>query len=548
MVVAALTETAAGESPPELVLYNGIELPSIWPPRQGKLTRDPMTVPYLQAPPKVIPIDIGRQLFVDDFLIEQTDLERTFHQPTHHRGNPVLTTDKPWELEADIPGAGPFSDGVFFDPAERLFKMWYMAPLLRGTCYATSLDGIHWQKPALDVVPGSNVVLSPPPGWSGRFRDSCTIWLDSAATDPARRYLMFSMIQMSGSGWHMCLSGSRDGIHWSERMAVSERPLGDRTTVFYNPFRRKWIFSVRVGDPDVGRARAYLEHDDPVAAVKQLPRGTVPWTCADRLDPRHPNPEFDAIAPQLYNLDATPYESVVLGLFSIWQGPPNEVCAQRRIQKRNEILLGFSRDGFHWHRPDRRRFIGVNETEGAWNWGNVQSVGGGCLVVGDRLYFYFSGRSRSDKFWDASIRTGLAVLRRDGFASMGTKRKGTLTTRPLRFGGRHLWVNTDAAGGEVRVEVLDSNGRVIQPFTLEDCLSIERDATQAKVAWRGGDDLSAVAGQPVRFRFHATCAELYAFWVSGDSAGASRGYVAGGGPGFTGPIDTVGATVLPSPR
>jgi hypothetical protein len=33
---------------------------------------------------------------------------------------------------------------------------------------------------------------------------------------------------------------------------------------------------------------------------------------------------------------------------------------------------------------------------------------------------------------------------------------------------------------------------------------------------------------------------LYAFWVSPESTGASHGYVAAGGPGFTGPTDTVG--------
>jgi len=45
----------------------------------------------------------------------------------------------------------------------------------------------------------------------------------------------------------------------------------------------------------------------------------------------------------------------------------------------------------------------------------------------------------------------------------------------------------------------------------------------------------------VRFRFHLRNGALYAFWVSPDKSGASRGYVAAGGPGFTGPTDTVGS-------
>ncbi len=33
----------------------------------------------------------------------------------------------------------------------------------------------------------------------------------------------------------------------------------------------------------------------------------------------------------------------------------------------------------------------------------------------------------------------------------------------------------------------------------------------------------------------------YSFWVSLDKTGASHGYVAAGGPGFDGPIDTLGS-------
>ena len=49
-----------------------------------------------------------------------------------------------------------------------------------------------------------------------------------------------------------------------------------------------------------------------------------------------------------------------------------------------------------------------------------------------------------------------------------------------------------------------------------------------------------LAGRPVRFRFHLRHGKLYSFWVSPDESGASRGYVAAGGPGFPGAVDTVG--------
>jgi hypothetical protein len=80
------------------VLHNGIELPDEWPPRMEQLPERLPTPPYLKQPPDVISIDVGRQLFVDDFLIEETNLTREFHQPVYHPANPVLTYDKPWEM------------------------------------------------------------------------------------------------------------------------------------------------------------------------------------------------------------------------------------------------------------------------------------------------------------------------------------------------------------------------------------------------------------------------------------------------------------------
>src|SRR4051794_25039735 len=78
------------------VLYNGITLPNEWPPRRP-VTSAPQTPSYLIDPPGVIPIDLGRQLFVDDFLVADTTLQRVWHRPAYYDGNPILTPDRPWE-------------------------------------------------------------------------------------------------------------------------------------------------------------------------------------------------------------------------------------------------------------------------------------------------------------------------------------------------------------------------------------------------------------------------------------------------------------------
>src|SRR5262245_14883646 len=430
------------------VLYNGIRLSDPWPPRLDTLPRDPVTPPYLASPPAVVPIDGGRQLLVDDFLIEQTTLKRTFHQSEYYAQNPVLRPDKPWETKTtENPTAMVFSDGVWFDPNDKLFKAWYMSGHVISTCYATSTDGIHWQKPELDVVPGTNIVET-------SSRDSGTVWLDHNDKDPDRRFKM--SLYRGGS---MSLFTSRDGIHWSN--PTQSGPVGDRSTIFFNPFRKVWVYSIRADTPGDGRVRRYWEHTDFLAGAnwKTANEPTL-WMNSDNLDPRRTDLNTQC---QLYSLDCVAYESLMLGLFTVWRGQPRDRA------KPNEVCLGFSRDGFHWFRPDRSPFIAVSEHQGDWNWGNVQSAGGCCLIVGDRLYFYCSGRAGHPGSPASGVSsTGLAFLRRDGFASLDAgAAEGTLTTRPIQFRGRHLFVNVAAEAGELRAEVLDEKGQVVQPFTRE---------------------------------------------------------------------------------
>jgi hypothetical protein len=511
----------------DAVLYNGIRLPAAWPPRTVRPSNDPApTPPYLLQPPAVIPIDVGRQLFVDDFLVETTDLRRAFHRAEYYPANPVLKPDKPWEFSDGVGHAMVFSDGVFYDPADKLFKIWYVG--VGATLFATSPDGVRWTKPALDVKPGTNIVHI------GR-RDSSTVWLDLDEKDPARR---FKFLYSSGHGHPLVLHYSADGIHWGVPAARSI-DWSDRTTMFFNPFRKVWVLSLRDHDwtpensprPEFsGRLRRYWEAADLETAVK-FKEGEPPWwTMADRLDARRVDLN---VQPQLYNLDAAAYESLFVGLFSIWRGQPTD------SEKPNEVTVGFSRDGFHWDRTNREAFIPVSGRFGDWNYANVQSAGGVCLVVGDRLYFYVSGRAGARGIrTSGETATGLATLRRDGFVSMDGS--GELLTRPVRFHGRRLFVNVDSRAGELRAEMADESGRAIPPFTLANCLPVRADNTLAEVRWRGVGDLAALAGRAVRVRFRQRHSQLYAFWVSPDSSGASYGYAAAGGPGITASRDTVG--------
>ncbi len=482
--------------------------------KNATLPADPVLPEYLVAPPHVIGIDTGRQLFVDDYLIARSDLTREWHAARYHSACPVLRPDKPWERRGENPMAYPFSDGVWYDPEARLFKLWYYCGNQRQTGYAQSVDGVNWQKPVFDIVRGTNTVMA-------AERDSTTVWMDLDDPDPRRR---FKMIRIPYHANPLMLHTSPDGIRWSQPLARSIK-IHDRTTAYFDPFRKVWVLSVRADYEGAGRARKYYEHADIRKLFRFRERDLRWWTRADSLDV----PRADlGVKPELYNLDAFPYESLMVGLFSIWKGhPPTR-------HKINEVYLGFTRNGTEWHRPWRQPLLPVSEEPGAWNWTNVQSAGGGCLILGDELWFYCSGRAGvpgTPKMGEAS--TGLAVMRRDGFVSLfGGPAGGSLKTRMLRFSGRHLFVNADAAKGELKAEVLDSRGRVIAPFSEANCELMQVDSTRHQMQWKGAPDMAHLAGDAIRFRFLLRQARLYSFWVSADDAGHSGGYVAAGGPGF----------------
>lgn len=515
-------------------LYNGIILPSVWPPKNINISSyEPMKVPYLETPPEVVPIDIGRQLFFDNFLIDNTDLERKFYKPKKYAQNPILKPETALET-SKIPGASAKDGGVWWEPREQIFKMWYEAGWLNKMAYATSKDGVNWMRP--DLNNGSNELLT-----LSRFpANSCAVVLDYDASDN-ERYKMFlrspNADATDNAGYCMI---SSNGKQWS--WFTKTGPCGDRSTMFYNPFRKKWVFSIRtlgvLGNSPHGRARYYREHSDFLTGAVWTKADVVFWCNADNKDT--PDPEFN-LPPELYNLNAVGYESVMLGLHQILLDE-NEIAKAANRPKITELKVSFSRDGFHWDRPYREAFIPATRVSGSWDRGYVQSVGGICTVVGDQLRFYYIGFKGGDpsSYMHSNGATGMATLRRDGFASMSTTGEGSLTTRPVKFSGKYMFVNVNCPAGELKVEILDKNNKVIDGFSADKCKAVTIDSTIQQVEWNSISDLSSLAGEEVRFRFKLKNGDLYAFWVSPSTNGESNGYVAGGGPGYTSNKDTEG--------
>jgi hypothetical protein len=166
------------------------------------------------------------------------------------------------------------------------------------------------------------------------------------------------------------------------------------------------------------------------------------------------------------------------------------------------------------------------------------------MIVGDKLYFYYTAfqgderKKSTAEQWSgmyANASTGLAVLRRDGFASMeagGEERM--LFTRPLRFSGKFLFLNIESHKGSVHVAVCSEDGEPIPGYSREECLAITTDSTKLRVRWKDHENLDALKGKNVRFKFYLFNAAIYSFWVSANQAGNSGGATAAGGPGIKG--------------
>lgn len=526
-----ITTSAGGE-----LLYNGINMPKIFPPKMSP-TQEYRTPYYINNPPRVIPIDLGRQLFVDDFLIESSTLQRTPHQAVQ-RSSPLFE-------------GSPISGGAWWNYTTNEYNLWYWDGKNDSYSFTRSTDGVNWLRPTFpDVyVPNTNQVV----------RHGDTIWLDLEEPNPERRYKSFGIAPGPGSTLgKIYVYFSPDGIHWGPRMDYGIATISDRTTVFYNAFRKVWVNSDRgaVGLPatatrpaENSRSRYYSESKNLTTWDPANPKDTF-WTALDENDPPYAGPGGEP--QELYNLDAVAYESVLVGMFS-WFHPG---IGYRDHAKPGPILVevgvGFSRDGFSWVRPTRESgpngaFIPASNIQGTWNAYNTQSVGGAFLVVGDELWFYYSGRDNRKPFDDVStypgltkFYTGLATLRRDGFYSMDAGlSQGSLTTRPVKFSGNRMFVNVNNPSGTLLIEVLDENNNVIPGFETSNFVAVHENKTSHEVFWNG-QSIGSLAGRNVKFRFSLTNGSLYSFWVTSSPVGASNGYVAAGGPGFTTLIDTTG--------
>ena len=464
-----------------------------------------------------------RQLFLDDRAIQQMDgLRRVTHQATKSPKNPVLRREHPWEyFRVMLYGT------VIYDEQDQIFRMWYMpiprnsnydkAIVLNGKnrvpwCtlvgYATSKDGVHWEKPILGQVDFEGSRQNNLINIGQDNIEGISVVRNRHSDDPEKRWLAFFWEHHSyrskefnvptyddsepGVWEHgMWIASSPDGVRWTDHGRVIAADSDTHQTVIYDPKLKKYVCFNRIHAG--GRRTARLESSD-----------FVNWSPSQRVfeaDSKDP-PET-----QVYGLSVIIYEGWYVGI-------PWLMYPDGKI----DMHLAYSRDGIDWLRPEDRTAVIACGEKGSWD-GMDLRMGSTIVVKDDTIFIYYCGAIGAHPVKPGEIleytseyeqkyrstHIGLATLRRDGWVSLRAgKKEGTLTTHALRWPDGSLHSNVDVAKGTLRVAVKDEGGK-----TIATSAPLTGDHTDTVIAFQGK---APQQGQTVTLEFALQNGDLYSFW------------------------------------
>ena len=409
---------------------------------------------------------------------------------------------------------------VLRDDEEGLFKMWYQGfggDAGRLTCYATSEDGLHWERPMLGVleVLGSrenNVVFNEQVHPS--YAEMHSVVKDPDDPDPQRRYKL-TFCGFSGErgtpDYHRdyYTATSPDGVRWTARQDYAIRfpeNVADISHFIHDPICGKYILWCRTKFKSPGVQARWPEYTFGRAVARAESSDFVNWTQPQTVF--HADEE-DPIGTEIYTMAGFPYEGMYIGMVQMFHA--------LRCEGTLDIQLACSRDGWNWERvADRATFLPCGDVA-EWDRFN-QSVAGRPVAMGDELWFYYGGRTGRHRPYDGRDdgdrfgAIGLATLRRDGFCSMDAGFDGgRLTTVPLLLPKGALHLNVKSDFGAVGVEVLRGDS---EPIPNAKSAIVRTDACDARVEFPEGFALSAACDRPVRLRFSLSNARLFSFWVA----------------------------------
>ncbi|MGX5819313.1 hypothetical protein ACWKWU_14005 [Chitinophaga lutea] len=488
------------------------------------------------ADPPVRAIGSGRQLFIDDLLIDRIGggASLRMHEPVARER--VLEFGQPWE------GSGSSFHSIFKDGD--MYRMYYSAwdfTIKPGKvtddshpymlCYAESKDGIHWRKPNLGICTfkGSkqnNIVMI-----SGRL-DSVypdlghpAVFKDENPDAPAdARYKAIVRDYSPATGVRGLLAfKSADGLRWKlmhEKAVIDNDAFDSQNLAFWDEGRKEYRAYWRYMTPKYNRSiRTAVSKD------------FIHWT--DRADLRYGNePERQLYTNVVKTYYRAPEYLIGFPVRYTERGWSESMKALPDLENRKlratgeerfgtaltESLLMASRDGVNFKRwPEAFLRPGIERT-GTWHYGQ-QYIAWSMVETKSALEGAPNEISiyAVEGFW-GTIKKGMDALRRytirlDGFVSLHAPMSGgELVTKPFTFSGKELVMNfsTSAAGG-IQVELLDAAGKPIPGYTAEDCPEFFGDTVDRKVSWKNGADVSALQGKTVQLRFVLRDADIYSF-------------------------------------
>ena len=487
----------------------------------------------------VINPDINKQLFLDDHSIEHmSGVVRTLHSP--EKQGPVIRPDRS-QGQTQLQSRSVPQWNSEIGNWEWWYWTGYKVPPYgrrRDTnmdlmTYATSPDGINWQKPSLGLFEwngsmDNNISYEPREGGRAIYH----IIRDEREEDPKRRYKgLFGKTDKA-------LGVSSDGFTWqildTPRIPTRDEShfLLDQSTAQYLAFvkqhtawgRSVWVTSSK--DYTNWTELRLVMHSDKIDQENRKQR-----VQAAIDDPAYLSPPLvdgmDRIA-EVYQMAVMPYEGLYIGfpvLFNPAAALPEPYGNYTAL---NQVELTVSRDLYHWDRvAERQVFIGIDSWDGV-NYGTTQNLLCGAPHVHEdkEIWIYYNAMrfrapmefydERYHPYFEDASALCLAKLRLDGFVSLDAKTEGMILSKPFATTGGDLYVNVDAHQGQVRAEVLNADTMEPLPgLALDACHAVTGDDLNASFTWNA--DLPLRSQAPVRVRFELKDANLYSFWM-----GASR--------------------------
>jgi len=439
-----------------------------------------------------VPPDPDKLLLLDRRVIDSVDQARLVPgKVVKEARNPLFQADKPWENSLNN-----LYPNLLWDEEEGLFKLWYKCVLadkeviamMDGPStvhdvgwyllYATSRDGLTWDKPALGLFAhggdrDTNIVARDVP--------NVGVFKDPRDPDPARRY---KMVYDTGLG-QLKTRFSADGIHWGDPVAVTgfARQNGDtHNNAFWDEATGKylWFTKLYLGERLVARAES-------TDFLNWTNNGLVLRSALDEGRRR-----------QTYCLPVFRYGSVYLGYAMLY-----DLGNGRTV----DCELAWSPDGLHWERVLPGTPLIPRGPKGTYDSECIYAMAGPPVAAGGDLLIFYGGDDFPHTGWKRHCLPCLARLPLDHFAGyepVDPDKTATVTTRSLRLTGEELRLTAEAEGGRIVARALDASGAVV-----DESEPLTGSLHDAALRWTRG---SAVvrAGAELRFRFDLEKAILFA--------------------------------------